>query len=155
MLLEISFFFPVVLPTLPDCCGGEWCVGKDQKARSMDHKMTRKPHGGTRNMKWNSVLWLAIIEVSAKFQKEKNSRWWKICVFGFVLFCLLIYIEVMSEAFFLRMIRNLRFLSAKQHYARSLQNCSIYLCNNPIFRSQIGRILEWVDRVQFILIFVA
>lgn len=47
-------------------------MGKDQKMRTVDHKMTRKPHGGAAVMKGNSVPWLAIKEVSAKFQKKKN-----------------------------------------------------------------------------------
>lgn len=77
----------------------------------------------------------------SKIPEEKKIGDGKLLNLGFVL-VFFIYIQVMSEAYFLRMIRNLRFLSAKQHYGRSLKNCSIYLCNSPIFRSQIGRILE-------------
>lgn len=107
-------------------------VGKDHKMRSVNHKMTWKPHGRTAIMNWNSVPWLVKRSFS-KIPEKKIVVDGKLVNLEFVLFCLFIYTEVMSEAYFLRMIRNLRFLSAELHYGRMLQNCSIYLYNNSIF----------------------
>lgn len=73
--------------------------------------MTRK-----RNYK-HEVKFSSVVSNNRSFSKipeeKKAVGDGKFVYLGFVLFCLLIYIEVMSEAFFLRMIRNLRFLSAK------------------------------------------